>query len=89
MRRSHYYMNYYLFNYAFCISVALYVSKSILDNKDNMLDKYLEFLKIGSDVTPIEAFKVLGIDLEDKKVYQQAIDNFNELIDELVKRKEV
>ena len=89
MRRSHYYMNYYLFNYAFCISVALYVSKSILDNKDNMLDKYLEFLKIGSDVTPMEAFKVLGIDLEDKKVYQQAIDNFNELIDELVKRKEV
>ena len=54
-----------------------------------MLDKYLEFLKIGSDVTPMEAFKVLGIDLEDKKVYQQAIDNFNELIDELVKRKEV
>lgn len=84
-RRSHYYMNYYLFNYAFSISVALFVASKILEGNKDMLDKYLKFLSTGSDVWPIDAFKILDVDLTDKKVYESAIKYFDSLLDELEK----
>lgn len=82
MVRSHYYMNYYLYNYAFCISVASYVASEILDGNKEMLDKYMKYLKTGSNVWPIDAFKILGVDLTKKDVYEKAIKYFASLLDE-------
>lgn len=82
MRRSHYYMNFYLYSYSICISVASFVAKHILDGDKDMLDKYISFLKTGGDTWPIDAFKVLGIDLKDSKVYEEAISYFDSLIEE-------
>ena len=78
--RSHYYMNFYLYSYAICVSVATNVASKILDGDKEFLDKYIEFLKIGSDKNPKEAFEVLGINLEDKEVYETAIKYFDSLI---------
>ena len=83
VRRSHYYMNYYLFNYAFCISVATNVASKILDGDKKMLDKYLKFLKKGSDVDVIDTFKIIDVDLEDKNVYENAIKYFDSMVDKL------
>lgn len=82
MRRSHYYMDFYLYSYSICISVASYVAKHILDGDTDMLEKYINFLKTGGDTWPIDAFKVLGIDLTDSKVYEEAISYFDSLIEE-------
>ena len=80
-RRSHYYMNnYYLFSYAICISVASSVASKILSGDKDMLEKYMKFLKVGSDVWPIDAFKILGVDLEKEDVYLDAINYFKSLI---------
>lgn len=79
--RSHYYMFYYLFSYSICVSVASYVSKEILSGNKEMLDKYINFLKTGSDHSVSDVYKVLGIDLENKNIYLDAIDNFSSLID--------
>ena len=81
IRRSHYFMNYYLYNYTFCISVATANTAKILSGDKKALDNYIKFMKLGSDIYPIDAFKVLGIDLTDKKVYEDAIKYFNSLID--------
>ncbi|MBQ7240179.1 MAG: oligoendopeptidase F family protein [Bacilli bacterium] len=85
MRRSHYYMDFYLYSYAICISVASYVAKNILDGDSEMLDKYIKFLSTGGDTWPIDAFKVLGIDLTESKVYEEAINYFDSLIEEYKK----
>ena len=85
IRRSHYYMDYYLYNYAFCISVASSVASKILSNDKKMLENYIKFISLGSDIYPIDAFKVLGIDITDEKVYKDAINYFNSLIDEFEK----
>ena len=74
-------MFYYLFSYSICVSVASYVSKEILSGNKEMLDKYISFLKTGSDHSVSDVYKVLGIDLENKNVYLDAIDNFSSLID--------
>ena len=79
--RSHYYMHFYLYSYAICISVASYVASKILAGDKDMLDKYIKFLKTGSDKWPNEAFSVLGINLEDEKVYLDAIKYFDSLLD--------
>lgn len=83
--RSHYYANYYLYNYAFCISVASANALRILSGDKEALDKYIKFLSLGSNVYPIDAFKVLGVDLTDSKVYEDAIKYFDSLIEEFKK----
>ena len=82
--RSHYYMFYYLYSYAISISVATYVASKIIKKEDNMLEKYIKFLSTGGDIWPIDAFKVLGIDLEDKSVYEEAIKYFDSLLDSFI-----
>ena len=78
--RSHYYSNFYLYNYAICVSIASYFASKITDGDKETLDKYLEFLKFGSDIYPLDAFKKLGISLEDENVYKNAIFYFDKLI---------
>lgn len=83
--RSHFYMNFYLYSYAICIAVASSLAKDILDGKEETLTKYLEYIKIGSNVTPLDTFKILGVDLEKEDVYLDAIKYFDSLVDELEK----
>lgn len=81
VNRSHYYMNFYLYSYAISISVASYIANKILSGDKDILDKYIKFLKVGSDKWPIETFKVLGIDLNKEETYKNAIEYFDKLID--------
>lgn len=83
--RSHYYMNFYLYNYAICVSTAACVAKEIINGNNDMLDKYINFLKTGEDIWPIDSFKNLGIDITKKDVYQNAINYYNELVNEFTK----
>ena len=85
VRRSHYFNNYYMFDYSFCISVASANAARILSGDKEALDRYMKFLAIGGDTYPIDAFKVLGFDLTNKKVYEDAIKYFDSLIEEFKK----
>ena len=81
--RSHYYMNFYLYSYAICISVASHLASDILNGNKETLDKYLKYIRTGSNVTPLDTFKILGVDLEKEDVYLDAIKYFDSLVDEL------
>jgi oligoendopeptidase F len=83
--RSHYYMHFYLFSYAICIANATYVAKEILDGNKTMLDNYYKFLSMGSNNDVMDTFKVLGVDLEDKNVYIEAINYLDSLLDEFTR----
>ena len=83
IRRTHYYNNYYLFDYAFCITVATNIASKILSGDKKMLDKYLKFLKSGSNMDIIDIFKIIDVNLEDKNVYENAIKYFDSMIDKL------
>ena len=85
MSRSHYYNFFYLYSYAICISVASNVAKEILAGNKEMLDNYIKFLSTGSNVDTMETFKILGVDIESKDVYENAIKYFDELIDKFNK----
>lgn len=81
IRRSHYYTYYYLYSYAISVSTAVNCAKKIIDGDSKFISKYKKFLSLGSDVWPIDAYKILGIDLENENVYIDAINYFNSLVD--------
>lgn len=86
--RSHYYMNYYLYSYAFCISIATYVAFEIINGNREMLNNYIKFLSTGSDKDCVDIYKTLGIDITDEKVYIKAIEYFNSMLDKFVELRD-
>ena len=82
IRRMHYFSPYYLFKYATGISSALYIAKNIIENKNNMQEKYLNFLTKGGSDYPTNLLKEMGVDLTKPKVINEAIDYMDYLIDE-------
>ncbi len=79
--RSHYFMNFYLYSYAISISVASSIANKIISGDKEVLDKYIDYLKCGSNMWPEDAFNVLGVNIEDENVYLDAIKYFDSLID--------
>lgn len=78
--RSHYYMNFYLYSYAISICVATNLAQKILKGETKVLENYKQFLCTGYDKWTHETFEVLGIDLEDASVYENAIHYFDSLV---------
>lgn len=86
--RSHYYSEFYLYDYAVCISIASHVASKILDGDKEMLENYIKFLGCGLDKWPMAIFKVLGVDVEDEAVYKSAINYFESMLDKFEKISE-
>ena len=74
-----------MYNYAFCVSVAVANASKILSGDREALDRYMKYLSLGGNVYPIDAFKTLGFDLTDSKVYEDAIKYFDLLIEQYEK----
>ena len=83
--RSHYYMTYYLFSYAISVSVAINVAYRIINKENGILDKYYKFLSTGTNVDPIDTYKILDIDIEKEDVYLSGIEYFNKQLDKYEK----
>ena len=80
--RSHYFSDFYLFSYALCVSVAIVLANKIVHNEENILEKYKEFLSSGSEFYPKEIYQKLDIDIEDPKIFEEAIQYFDNYIDQ-------
>lgn len=60
---GHLYANFYVFQYATGISAAHALSEKVVAGEPGAADRYLEFLKAGSSVYPIDALKLAGVDM--------------------------
>lgn len=81
-RIPHFYYDFYVYQYATGLSAACYIVKRILNHEENAVSDYLKFLSTGDSMDPIEELKVSGVDMEDEKVINGAIDMFQEIINE-------
>ena len=79
-RIPHFYTPFYVYQYATGLSVALSIAKKISDGDKEMLDRYLEFLKSGSNDYPTNLVFKMGIDI--KCAVNDALDTFESLINE-------
>ena len=82
-RIPHFYMNYYVYQYATGYSAATTLANKILNGEEGAVDRYLEFLKAGSSDYPIEVLKKAGVDMTSKQPILDALDVFEEKLIEM------
>ncbi len=81
-RIPHFYMNYYVYQYATGYSAAQSLSHQILTEGQPAVERYInEFLKKGSSNYPIEILKNAGVDMTTPEPIEQACQVFEEKLD--------
>lgn len=84
-RISHFYKGFYVYKYATGISIACKIAKDILDEKEGALDNYLKLLQSGGSNYSTFLLKIVGIDIVNDDTIKNAIDLFDDVIDEFYK----
>jgi oligoendopeptidase F len=82
---GHMYMNFYVYQYATGISGAHALVEAILSGKPNAVSKYLEFLKLGGSMYPLDALQMAGVDLTSPEPVEKAFEVLSGLVDRLEK----
>jgi len=84
-RIPHFYYNFYVYKYAIGLSAACYIVDGILNNRENALENYLNFLKSGGSDYPVNELKIAGVDITSPEVIESAIKTFDNTINEMKK----
>ena len=81
-RIPHFYNAFYVYKYATGYSAATAISKKILTEGKPAAQDYNRFLKTGESDHPIELLKIAGVYMSSPLPVQQAMETFNQLLDE-------
>ncbi len=82
-RIPHLYYNYYVFQYSTGYSAAIALSRKILAEGESAVKDYLGFLSGGCSKSPIDLLKGAGVDMATPDPINQALQLFDELLDEM------
>ena len=82
-RIPHFYTPFYVYQYATGFSAAIALSGKILKEGEAAVEQYKKFLKGGSSMYPLELLKLAGVDMEQKKPVEDALQVFSEYLDEM------
>lgn len=81
-RIPHFYSPFYVYKYATSISAASAIVKRIESEGAPYIKKYIEFLKCGDSLSPLESLRVAEIDMTDPTIVDAAIEDFKGAIGE-------
>lgn len=79
----HFYLNYYVYQYATGYSAAIALSNKILKEGKPAVQKYLKFLSGGCSMDPVSLLKEAGVDMGTAQPINEALQLFGELLDEM------
>jgi oligoendopeptidase F len=80
---THLYIDYYSFQYAIGISAANAIAKRILNGTPNAAEDHINFLKAGSSQSPMDIFKIAGVDMTSTQPIEDAFEVLGSYIDRL------
>lgn len=83
LRIPHFYSAFYVYKYATGLAAALGLARRITDKGTPAVDDYLNFLKLGGSMFPIDALRVAGVDMATIAPVQAAASHFESRISEL------
>lgn len=84
-RIPHFFMNYYVFQYATGFSAAVAIANRILSEGESAVADYKRFLSSGCSADPISLLKIAGVDMSTPAPVNEALKLFDELLDEMEK----
>lgn len=82
-RIPHFYMNYYVYQYATGFAAATTLADGIVSGKAGAVDHYLDYLKSGSSTYAIDTMKKAGVDMAQADYLQRAFATFESRLNEL------
>lgn len=82
-RIPHFYYNFYVYQYATGFSAAVSIANAILAEGAPAVERYKKFLSGGCSKSPVELLKIAGVNMEEPKPIQDALDVFGAVLDEL------
>ncbi len=82
---GHLYANFYVYQYATGISAAHSLADKILAGAPGAVDRYLDFLKAGGSVYPLDALKIAGVDMTSPEPVEQTFGILAKTVDRLEK----
>ena len=84
-RIPHFYSCFYVYKYATGISAAIAIATKILNKEEGIVEKYINMLKQGRMKKSVDLLKMVGVDLESKKPYEDAFAFYHKQLEELEK----
>ncbi|MBN2227142.1 MAG: oligoendopeptidase F [candidate division Zixibacteria bacterium] len=85
LRISHFYRQYYVYQYATSYAASQVLSKKILDGEPGAREAYLKFISTGTSDYPVNILKKAGIDMTTTEPFANVIQIFSGLVDEYEK----
>jgi oligoendopeptidase F len=82
MRISHFYRNYYVYQYASSYAASQMLSQKIIAGDKKAIAAYMDFIKTGSSAYPIDILKKAGVDMTTTEPFDNTIKVFSQLVDE-------
>lgn len=83
MRQSHYYMGLYPYTYSAGLTIATQAFLKIQDGETSM-DDWLEFLKMGGREEPLDATKVINVNIDTDQALLDTIQYLDDSIDRII-----
>ncbi|UIN46537.1 oligoendopeptidase F [Bacillus licheniformis] len=85
MRQPHYYMGLYPYTYSAGLTASTIVSQQIKEEGRPAVDRWLNVLKAGGTIKPLDLLKHAGVDMSTDQPVRQAVAYVGTLVDELEK----
>ncbi|UFJ39195.1 oligoendopeptidase F [Brevibacillus humidisoli] len=83
-RIPHFYYNFYVYQYSTSFAASVALAQQVLDEGEPAVNRIRDhFLAAGNSAPPIEVLKAAGVDMSTAEPIQQAMDVFEETLDEL------
>lgn len=83
MRQPHYYMGLYSYTYSAGLTIGTVVSQKIKNEGQPAVDQWLETLKAGGSISPVELAQIAGVDITTEAPLKATIKYISELVEEL------
>lgn len=84
-RISHFYLDYYVFQYSTGLIASMALSDMVANGGKDEQTRYLEFLKAGGSDYPLAILKKAGVDMTRAEPYAAALKRFDQLVGEMEK----
>jgi len=84
MRQAHYYRGLYPYTYAAGLTVGTAVARAIQTEGAPVAARWVEVLKAGGTLKPLELAKLAGVDMTSKEPIREAVAYVGWLVDEVV-----
>ncbi|PEW41486.1 oligoendopeptidase F [Bacillus cereus] len=83
MRQPHYYMGLYSYTYSAGLTASTAVTQMIKEEGQPAVDRWLDVLRAGGTMKPLELMKHAGVDMSKPDAIRKAVSYVGSLIDEL------